>query len=89
MNAPGYIFLKCARYLSLTESNVSKSMEYISTSALANELDVKSNELFDKLKTLGWIDKRNQKWELTDLGKQKGGQTRTSPKFGEIGRAHV
>lgn len=58
-------------------------MEYISTSALANELEIKSNDLFDKLKTLGWVDKKNDKWVLTDLGKQKGGQTRTNPKFGE------
>lgn len=58
-------------------------MEYISTSALAIELDIKSSELFDKLKTLGWVDKKNDKWVLTDLGKQKGGQTRTNPKFGE------
>lgn len=58
-------------------------MEYISTSALANELDIKSGDLFDKLKTLGWIDRKNDKWVLTDLGKQKGGQTRNNPKFGE------
>ena len=58
-------------------------MEYISTSSLANELEIKSSELFDKLKTLGWVDKKNDKWVLTDLGKQKGGQTRTNPKFGE------
>lgn len=48
-------------------------MEYISTSALANELDIKSADLFDKLKTLGWIERKNDKWTLTDLGKQKGG----------------
>lgn len=59
-------------------------MEYISTSALANELDIKSSDLFDKLKTLGWIERKNDKWILTDLGKQKGGQTRTSTKFGEF-----
>lgn len=58
-------------------------MEYISTSTLANELDIKSGDLFDKLKTLCWIERKNDKWTLTDLGKQKGGQTRTSPKFGE------
>lgn len=58
-------------------------MEYISTSALANELDIKSNELFDKLKTLGWIERKSDKWILTALGKQKGGQTRSNPKFGE------
>lgn len=59
-------------------------MEYISTSALANEFDIKSSDLFDKLKTLGWIERKNDKWALTDLGKQKGGQTRTSSKFGEF-----
>ncbi|MEQ9102217.1 MAG: glycerol kinase [Imperialibacter sp.] len=59
-------------------------MEYISTSALANELDIKSSDLFDKLKTLGWIERKNDKWVLTDIGKQKGGQTRSNPKFGEF-----
>jgi hypothetical protein len=59
-------------------------MDYISTSALANELDIKSADLFDKLKTLGWIERKNDKWILTDLGKQKGGQTRNNPKFGEF-----
>lgn len=58
-------------------------MEYISTSALANELDIKSSDLFDKLKALNWIERKNDKWILTDLGKQKGGQTRNNPKFGE------
>jgi hypothetical protein len=58
-------------------------MEYISTTSLSNELDIPTNELFNKLKSLGWIDRKNDKWVLTDLGKQKGGQTRTNPKFGE------
>lgn len=59
-------------------------MEYISTSALANELDIKSSDLFDKLRSFGWIERKNDKWVLTELGKQKGGQTRTNPKFGEF-----
>jgi hypothetical protein len=58
-------------------------MEYISTSALANELDIKSGDLFDKLKTLGWIERKIDKWILTELGEKKGGKTRTNPKFGE------
>jgi hypothetical protein len=58
-------------------------MEYISTSALAKELDVKSSDLFDKLKNIGWIDRKNDKWILTEQGKQKGGQIRSNPKFGE------
>jgi hypothetical protein len=59
-------------------------MEYISTSALANELDIKSSDLFDKLKSFGWIERINDKWVLTELGKQKGGQTRNSPKYGDF-----
>lgn len=58
-------------------------MEFISTTSLSNELDIPTNELFNKLKNLGWIDRKNDKWVLTDLGKQKGGQTRTNPKYGE------
>lgn len=58
-------------------------MEFLSTTSLANELDMPANELFSKLKSNGWIDRKNDKWALTDLGKQKGGQTRTNPKFGE------
>lgn len=58
-------------------------MEYLSTSALANKLDIKSGDLFDKLKKLGWIDRKNDKWTLTYLGKNKGGQTQNNPKFGE------
>lgn len=58
-------------------------MEYISTSALANELEIKSSDLFDKLKNLGWIERKDDKWVLTDLGKNKGGQIRNNPKFGD------
>ncbi len=59
-------------------------MEYLSTTSLANELDKKPADLFDKLKTMGWIERKNEKWVLTAIGKQKGGQTRTNPKFGEF-----
>src|SRR5215204_2896430 len=58
-------------------------MEFLSTTNVANELDIPTNELFSKLKSLGWIDRKNDKWILTDLGKQKGGQTRNHPKAGE------
>ena len=59
-------------------------MEFISTTTLANELDVPTSELFSKLKSLNWIDRKNDKWVLTELGKQKGGQIRANPKYGEI-----
>jgi hypothetical protein len=59
-------------------------MEYLSTTALANELDIPVNELFADLKGRGWIERRNDKWTLTELGKNKGGQIRSSPKYGEF-----
>lgn len=59
-------------------------MEFLSTTSLANELDIKPSELFDKLKSLGWIERKGDKWALTDAGRRKGGQTRTSPKYGEF-----
>lgn len=59
-------------------------MEFLSTTSLANELNIPANELFAKLKTLDWIDRKNDKWVLTEQGKQMGGQTRTSQKFGEF-----
>lgn len=58
-------------------------MEYISTSVLANKLDIKSSELFDRVYNLGWIEIRNDKRILTELGKKKGGQMRTHPQHGE------
>lgn len=59
-------------------------MEYLSTTNLAKEQDVPPSELFAKLKSLGLIDRHGDKWVLTDLGRSKGGQTRTNPKFGEF-----
>ena len=58
-------------------------MDYISTSSLANELEMKPADMFDKLKTLGWIERKNEKWILTELGKQKGGKISMFKKDGK------
>lgn len=58
-------------------------MDFISTTALANENEIKPGDLFDKLKSIGWIERKGDKWALTELGKQKGGQTRMNPNYGE------
>jgi hypothetical protein len=58
-------------------------MEYISTSKLANELDIPAKELFSKLMELGWINRLDDKWTLTQEGEQNGGQIRQSNKYGE------
>ncbi len=76
-------FVFCFLFNDLYIAFQNATMEYISTSALANQLELKSADLFDKIKTLGWIDRKNDKWVLTELGVKKGGQTRYNPKYGE------
>jgi len=58
-------------------------MKYISTSALAKELEVNSAELFKELNNKGFIEKKNSQWLLTEKGVKKGGKTKNNPKFGE------
>ncbi len=59
-------------------------MEDLSTTSLANEMGMKPADLFDKLKTLCWIERKDNRWTLTEIGKQKGGQTRITPNHGEF-----
>jgi hypothetical protein len=54
-------------------------MEHLSTTMLASVLDISRDDLFQKLKDLGLIDRKNNKWILTKLGEQKGGQIRKTP----------
>jgi hypothetical protein len=58
-------------------------MEFLSTTSLANDHQLAVNELFNKFKSFGWIDRKKEKWILTNLGKEKGGQMKTNQKFGE------
>jgi len=76
--------MKAQLFFYLVNLKYKSKMDYISTTSLANELDMKPSDLFDKLKTNGWIERKNEKWILTELGVKKGGQTRTNPKFGEF-----
>lgn len=59
-------------------------MEYISTTSLANECNLQTSDLFNLLKKINWIDRINDKWVLTDVGKKKGGIVKNHPKFGEF-----
>lgn len=58
-------------------------MKYISTSALAREMNVDPKELFAKLKDNGWIYKKDDQWQLTKNGRIAGGDMEYNPKFGE------
>jgi hypothetical protein len=50
---------------------------------LAERLNIKSSELFERFLKIGWLEMRNNKRVLSELGKQKGGIIRTHPQHGD------
>lgn len=49
-------------------------IKYLSTTALSKELGASSKDLFNEFERLKLIIKKNDDWELTNLGKSYGGQ---------------
>lgn len=58
-------------------------MKYISTTALAKEKNIEGKELFNQLKSKGWIFKKDGQWQLTSNGRVAGGDVKYNPKFGD------
>lgn len=58
------------------QSTTNRSGKYHSVTALAKEMGLSSKELFARLEALRWIIRVNDTWELTEKGKNKGGQMR-------------
>ncbi|HEV8079595.1 MAG TPA: hypothetical protein VGP43_02710 [Chitinophagaceae bacterium] len=59
-------------------------MKTISTTALSKELGVTSKELFDKLVDLKLIYRKENKWSLTDKGKEAGGKIVANEQYGDF-----
>lgn len=58
-------------------------MKQLSTSALAKERNIDPKELFERLKSKGWMYFKDDQWYLTKEGKMVGGEVKYNPKFGE------
>ncbi|RZK10801.1 MAG: glycerol kinase [Flavobacterium sp.] len=58
-------------------------MEYLSTTNLAASYGVETVILFEDMSRAGWINRVNNKWQLTGKGKQIGGIIKSHPKYGE------
>ncbi len=58
-------------------------MEYYSTSHFAKLFGVPAAQLFSDLQQWGWIERSGDKWVLTQLGRQKGGEARSNSNYGE------
>lgn len=50
--------------------------KYFSATALSKEIGITSKDLTSQFEKLLWIEKKNDEWVLTNLGKSKGGQMR-------------
>jgi len=56
--------------------------KYLSATALSKELGISSKELTSKFEKLKWIEKKNNEWILTHLGKSKGAEMKKG-QYGE------
>lgn len=59
-------------------------MTYLSTSRLSRKLGIDPPELYEKLLRAGLLGRKGNDWCLTELGRNYGGQVRTSPTTGEF-----
>ena len=59
-------------------------MIYLTTTKLGEKLRIDSKQLFTQLNEWGWIERKDKRWVLTDLGREKGGQIRTAQEIGEF-----
>lgn len=50
--------------------------KYLSATALSKELGISNKDLSFKIEKLKWIEKKNDEWVLTDLGKSKGAEVK-------------
>ena len=55
-----------------------KDATKLTTSKLAAQLDMKTNELNKKLVLLGYLEKKNKDFHLTQEGKKAGGTTKST-----------
>lgn len=56
--------------------------KYLSATALSKELGISSKDLNYKIEKLNWIEKKNDEWVLTSLGKSKGAEIKKG-QYGE------
>jgi len=56
------------------------SKTQLTTSKLAQELEIKTNELNKKFVNMGYLEKKSKDYHLTQEGKKAGGETKSTGK---------
>jgi len=54
-----------------------EKVKLVSTTTLAKTLEISVSELFSHFLSLNWIERNNESWNLTEIGKQKGGSLKS------------
>jgi hypothetical protein len=57
-----------------SHTKVKFSGKYFSATALSKELGISIKDLTNNIEKLKWIEKKNDEWVLTNLGKSKGAE---------------
>jgi phosphatidylserine/phosphatidylglycerophosphate/cardiolipin synthase-like enzyme len=65
-----------------TPKAVSYDGKFLSATALSKELGISAKDLQHKFEKLKWIEKKNDEWVLTNIGKSKGAQMKKG-QYGE------
>ena len=60
----------------------SSETKYLSTTALSKEVGISSKDLFIKFEKFNWIERKQDDWVLTTIGKNKGAQSKKG-QYGE------
>lgn len=56
------------------------SEEYISTTALSKKHNMELSDLYAALNSLKWVERKDDQWIITELGRKKGGRMQSSGK---------
>jgi phosphatidylserine/phosphatidylglycerophosphate/cardiolipin synthase-like enzyme len=66
----------------LSQPTLNYTGKYLSATALSKEIGVSSKDLIQKIEKFNWIEKKNEDWVLTSLGKSKGAEMKRG-QYGE------
>ncbi len=66
----------------VTPKQTTSNGKFLSATALSKEIGISSKDLTYKIEKLNWIEKKNDEWVLTSLGKSKGAEMKKG-QYGE------
>ncbi|HEX5003246.1 MAG TPA: phospholipase D family protein [Bacteroidia bacterium] len=67
-------FIKPQKQETIPNNQTTFKGKYLSATALSKELGISAKDLQYKFEKLKWIEKKNDEWVLTNLGKSKGAE---------------